>query len=96
VLNNPQIVDLIRGVGTDALGAENVLEVPHSSMGAEDFAVYLDHAPGAMFRLGLGDVSPLHTPTFDFNDKAMPIGIDLFVRIADRYLNEEDGCLAQS
>ncbi len=96
VLNDPQIADLIRDVGRNQLGPENVLEVPHSSMGAEDFAVYLDHAPGAMFRLGLGDTSPLHTPTFDFNDDALPIGVDLFVRIADRYLNQEDGCLAQS
>ncbi len=86
VLNDSEIVDLIDRVAGAMLGVENVITVPHSSMGAEDFAEYLSHAPGAMFRLGLGPVSPIHTPTFNFEDRALPIGVELFCRIALDYL----------
>lgn len=86
VMNDPGFVKLVEEVGVETLGADNVLRLSHSSMGAEDFAVYLEYAPGAMFRLGLGAVSPIHTPTFNFDDRALPIGVEMFSRIALRYL----------
>lgn len=86
VMNDREFMKLVEEVGKETLGADNVIQIPHSSMGAEDFAVYLEHAPGAMFRLGLGNVSPIHTPTFNFDDRALPIGVELFARIALRYL----------
>ena len=89
VVNDPEIVELVRGVTRDTLGEKALVEVPNSSMGAEDFAMYLQSAPGAMFRLGLGDTSPIHTPTFDFTDAALPIGVELFSRIAIEYLKQE-------
>jgi amidohydrolase len=88
VINDVVINDLISEIGAETLGSENVIGVPHASMGAEDFAVYLDHAPGAMFRLGLGGVPPIHTPKFNFDDRALPIGVELFSRIALRYLSQ--------
>lgn len=88
VMNDPAVNNLIAEVGREALGEENVLTIPHPSMGAEDFAVYLDYAPGAMFRLGLGETSPIHTPTFNFEDRALPVGVEIFCRVALRYLNE--------
>jgi amidohydrolase len=89
VLNDPATVELIREVGREVLGTDNVVNISHSSMGAEDFAMYLEHAPGAMFRLGLGDVSPIHTPTFNYDDRALPIGVELFTRITLRFLESE-------
>jgi amidohydrolase len=87
VLNDPGVNDVIRKAAHDILGHESVEELAHSSMGAEDFSEYLEHAPGAMFRLGLGNISALHTPTFNFTDAALPIGVQMFVRIAEEYLN---------
>jgi amidohydrolase len=58
--------------------------IPRPSMGGEDFACYLDHVPGAMFRLGIaandGLIRPLHTPTFDVNEAALPIGVKILAR----------------
>jgi amidohydrolase len=58
--------------------------IPRPSMGGEDFACYLDHVPGAMFRLGIaandGIIRPLHTPTFDVNEAALPIGVKILTR----------------
>ncbi len=75
VYNDPNFTDLVEDVARETFGDKAVYEVPYASMGAEDFAAYLEYAPGMMFRLGLGDVSPIHTPTFNFDDRALPIGV---------------------
>ena len=58
------------------LGDEAVHVLDHSSMGSEDFGFYLEHVPGLMFRLGVGENSPeLHNSAFNFNDEALPGGM---------------------
>ncbi len=86
-LNDAEMVSLVVSTGSDLLGASNVVTLPAPSMGAEDFAEYLRHAPGAMFRLGVGaDAPPLHTPTYNFADGALPHGMEMLSRVALRYL----------
>ena len=86
-INDPEIVALVMETGRATLGDANVVTLPAPSMGAEDFAEYLSHAPGAMFRLGVGaDAPPLHTPTYNFADGALPHGIEMLSRVALRYL----------
>lgn len=88
-VNDPQFNSLVAEVGEQTLGKERVVHLEAPSMGAEDFAVYLEHAPGAMFRLGVGtDVTPLHTPTYNFADASLPVGMELFSRIALRFLQK--------
>jgi amidohydrolase len=87
-VNDVGINALVAEVGQESLGENNVLPLDAPSMGAEDFGVFLNHAPGAMFRLGVGTESPqLHTPRYNFTDAALPHGINLFARIALRYLD---------
>ncbi|MEP6755248.1 MAG: M20 family metallopeptidase [Chthonomonadales bacterium] len=81
VINHPDAVDHIASAANTVLGLGNVVELPHPSMGAEDFASYLDYAPGAMFRLGIGDTTALHTPTFNFTDAAIPVGVKMFAEL---------------
>lgn len=88
VINDVEVNSLVADVGTLVLGEPNVVALEAPSMGAEDFSVYLQKAPGAMFRLGVGaDMTPLHTPTYNFADGAVPIGMELFANIALNYLN---------
>ena len=63
-----------------------MVELTEPTMGAEDFAFYLEHVPGAMFRLGTGCPSLLHTPKYDFGDAPLEPGILLFTQIALRFL----------
>jgi amidohydrolase len=86
-VNTPAISDLIREVGRDVIGAENVFELPEPTMGAEDFAYYLEKVPGAMFRLGVGCPYLLHTPKYDFGDTPLETGMVMMVELAHRYLN---------
>jgi len=51
--------------------------------GSEDFADMLALVPGAYLWLGQGDGPPLHSPHYDFNDDAAPIGASLYARIAE-------------
>jgi amidohydrolase len=89
-INDAEVNGLIVSVAEEVLGAENVVALDSPSMGAEDFAMYLQHVPGAMFRLGVGaDMSPLHTPTYNFADGALPVGMELFTRTALKYLEGE-------
>lgn len=79
VLNAPELSQLIEGAAEEALGREHVQILPEPSLGAEDFALYLNHAPGAMFRLGVGYHDqpnyPLHHPQFDVDESAIQVGV---------------------
>jgi len=58
-------------------GRENVLEVDHALMGAEDFAYYLQKVPGTFLRLGVGvpgKPASLHSATFAPDERALVVG----------------------
>lgn len=55
--------------------------------GSEDFARFLDHAPGCFLFIGNGvESAPLHHPGYDFNDQALLHGARLHAAIARRRL----------
>jgi len=61
---------------------ESVLELPNPSMGAEDFAYFLERVPGAFVWLGVGeDASGLHTPQFAFDEKILARGSALLTAL---------------
>jgi amidohydrolase len=84
VYNDDELTTLVTNVATDLLGSNNVAVLPRPSMGSEDFAVYLNHVPGVMFRLGAaGDHGPwsgLHTPTFDVDERCLSVGAKILAR----------------
>ncbi len=85
VVNDARLNAEVEAVGWDLLGPENVTFLESPTMGAEDFAYYLLHIPGVMFRLGVGtEVSALHTPTYNFSDGALPCGISMLAHLALR------------
>ncbi len=76
LVNDPAAVEAARATVTRILGAEAWVSDHPPSMGAEDFAFYLDRVPGALLRLGLGEGWPaLHSAAFDFNDRAIETGV---------------------
>jgi amidohydrolase len=89
VINDPAMTALVRQVGADLLGAQNVLEAP-LEMGGEDFSYFAEKAPGCFFMLGAafpGEVKRLHHhPCFDVDERCMPLGTALLAETAVRYL----------
>src|ERR671912_989137 len=81
--NEEGAADRVLGVAEDLFGAESVLELSNPSMGAEDFAFFLEKVPGAFIWLGVGeDVSGLHTPKFAFDEEVLPRGSALLAALA--------------
>lgn len=92
MINDEYVANKIRDVATDLLGKENVHE-SHKTLGAEDFGSFMEHAPGAMFQLGVQKKGhedyPLHHPKFDLDERALPLGTAMLVETALRFLNGE-------
>ncbi|RMF76996.1 MAG: amidohydrolase [Chloroflexi bacterium] len=89
--NDPHVADLVRAVSRDTIGEENTKEKA-KTMGAEDFAYMAQKAPGAMFNLGvqLDDIKrPHHSPIFDIDEHALPIGAAVLAESAVRLLREK-------
>ncbi len=85
--NDPALTARFFTLADAWLGPANVVRVPHPSMGGEDFSYYAQRVPSVFFCLGLkcagqARTPMLHQPDFDFNDQAIPLGIEIFCRLA--------------
>ncbi|HJV50066.1 MAG TPA: M20/M25/M40 family metallo-hydrolase, partial [Noviherbaspirillum sp.] len=86
-------IEVMKSVaGTDMVNA-----AAEPTMGAEDFAFMLQEKPGCYVFIGNGEgdhrdgghgLGPcnLHNPSYDFNDRLLPIGATFWVRLAESYL----------
>ena len=86
VVNDPDAVLRVRRQAALVVGEENVVE-PAPMAAAEDFAYFLRQVPGAFAFIGAGNIArgitaPHHSPQFDIDESALPIGTELLVRIA--------------
>ncbi|MDD2990258.1 MAG: M20 family metallopeptidase [Zoogloea sp.] len=76
-------------VAAEVCGDGKVSIDPKPSMGAEDFAYFLQEKPGCYIWLGNGPGEggcTLHNPRYDFNDAAIPFGVAYWVRLVQRWL----------
>jgi hippurate hydrolase len=80
--NDADAARLALGVTGELFGEERAVELDNPSMGAEDFAFFLEKVPGAFIWLGVGDVSNLHTPQFSFDEEILSQGAALLVALA--------------
>jgi amidohydrolase len=91
-INDPAMADLVRSV------AETVVETPAGvvpecqTMGGEDMSFFLNEVPGCYFFLGAANPEkdlayPHHHPRFDFDETALGMGVEMFIRCVDRYMN---------
>ncbi len=79
LVNDPEITR--RGVesGKKILGEGAMRLLPEPNMGVDDFAYFLQEAPGSYFKLGTArkgeeDLFPLHTSDFDIDESALACG----------------------
>jgi len=88
-INDKRMADFVASLAAEVVGEQNVIR-DLVSMGGEDMSYFLQEVPGAFFFLGArnearGIVHPHHSPHFDFDEEAMPIGAEIFLRIMERY-----------
>lgn len=95
VKNDPDIVHLVKNFVKDVLGA-TALKSMKPEMGSEDFGVYLQTTPGAIFHLGVALKDPSHqihhNSKFDIDDSVLYIGSALLAGCAMKWLelNQDD------
>jgi amidohydrolase len=95
LVNHAELVEFTLVEAKSLLGADRVhLQGPR--MGAEDFAYFLEKIPGVMVRLGCADPETglqhgLHSPHFDFDEKALDAGVMLFAHLLTKCLAAKIG-----
>ena len=87
--NDPTVTRIIREAAVSQLGAESVIDLPFDTW-AEDFGYMSAAVPGSMFWLGVtGPRVPdpvWHSPTFDLDEDALPVGAAVLAAAATRLL----------
>jgi amidohydrolase len=90
LINDSRMAQMVRQV------AESVVESPLGvtpqcqTMGGEDMSFFLQQVPGCYFFLGSANADrglayPHHHPRFDFDETALAIGVELFVRCVEGF-----------
>lgn len=86
VKNEPVSTAIARKAAAAVVGESNVVAAEHTSMGSEDFSFYLQRKPGCFVRLGARksdwEPLPLHSPSFDIDERVLGIGACFFDRVA--------------
>ncbi len=80
VYNDPELTHLLSNCAKNFLDEENIISLENPSLGAEDFAFFLQDVPGTMFRLGVaGDrgCAPLHSGYFSLDERSLELGIKI-------------------
>lgn len=88
-VNNDDETDFAADVAADVVGMDRVNREAVPSMGGEDFSYLLEQRPGAYILMGNGPVDGgrvLHSPHYDFNDDALPVGVSYWARLVERFL----------
>lgn len=90
-INNPAQAEFAAGICAGLVGEENVKRDPALIMASEDFAFMLNEVPGCYINIGNGDgegACEVHNPSYDFNDRALPLGASFFARLVETRLGK--------
>ena len=93
-INDPAMSAIVNLAAAGVVGSENVISGDGSrTMGGEDMSFFLAEVPGCYFFVGSrneekGFVYPHHSPKFDIDEDAMPIGLEIMTRVVRDYLQQ--------
>jgi amidohydrolase len=90
-VNDPRMAQFAQQVAAGIVGEANIVAAG-MSLGAEDMSYFLQAVPGCYMRLGSGNVEkglihPHHSALFDFDEAALPIGVELLTRVTRAFLH---------
>jgi amidohydrolase len=86
VVNDAECAALVEAVAAGLVGSERV--GPTRATGADDMCHFLNEAPGAYILVGAAPINnervyPHHHPKFDIDEAALPLGIELALRVIE-------------
>ncbi|RME83131.1 MAG: amidohydrolase [Caldilineae bacterium] len=94
VVNDGRLTGFVERISRQMLGGDRVQEAAKTT-GGEDFAWYGQHTRSTFMRIGVRSPSwegirPLHTPGFDIDEGALPLGAAILAQSALQWLQEYD------
>ncbi len=89
-INHESVTSEVFDSAVKILGKENV-EYYEPQMGGEDYGLFTKIVPGTFLRLGCGNsdkgiIHKGHSPHFDVDEAALPIGVEIFTEAVKSYL----------
>jgi amidohydrolase len=90
VINNAKIAELVRSVASEVVETPAGIVPECQTMGGEDMAFFLQAVPGCYFFLGAANPAkdlayPHHHPRFNFDETALGMGVEIFVRCVEKF-----------
>jgi amidohydrolase len=90
VINDPAIAALVASVAEAVVETETGVTPDCQTMGGEDMSYFLQQVSGCYFFLGSANPErnlafPHHHPRFNFDERALGVGVELFVRCVEKY-----------
>lgn len=84
LINDPNVTKIMEDAAREVVGSEGINH-PNPKMGGEDFAYYTQRVAGSFLFLGvrnasIGIESPQHSPTYNIDESALPIGTEILYR----------------
>ncbi|BAU64809.1 amidohydrolase [Stanieria sp. NIES-3757] len=92
VINDTAMAELVRSVATKVVETPLGVVPECQTMGGEDMSFFLKEVPGCYFFVGAanpekGLAYPHHHPRFDFDETALAMGVEMFVRCVEQFLS---------
>lgn len=90
VINDSAMAELVKSAALSVVETPAGIVPDCHTMGGEDMAFFLQEVPGCYFFLGSANIEkslayPHHHPRFDFDETALGMGVELFVRCVETY-----------
>ncbi len=87
-INTIKETELVAEIARKNFGADSLIHLPNPLMVSEDFAYFLEKAPGCFFFIGTGASieSEEHNSHYDFNDNILPVAVRMMSAVALGFL----------
>ena len=94
-VNDQAIAELVKSVAIEVVETPMGVVPECQTMGGEDMSFFLNEVPGCYFFLGSANPArglayPHHHPRFDFDETALSMGVEIFVRCVEKFLGNEE------
>lgn len=82
LVNDEEVTKTVEVCARSLFGDEAVVVLTRVPLTGEDFSRYAERVPAALIKIGChnpteGPIRPLHSPLFDFDERAMAVGAEL-------------------
>jgi amidohydrolase len=93
-INDSAIAELVASVAAEVVETPIGVVPECQTMGGEDMSFFLQQVPGCYFFLGSanpekGLAYPHHHPRFDFDETALGMGVEIFIRCVEQFLGKK-------